>query len=232
MSGAFLNNPLSLLILLVVLIVSVMLHEIAHGFIADRLGDPTARVLGRLTLNPIPHIDLFGSIIVPLLMLLSGTGIIFGWAKPVPFDPFNLRNPRRDSALISLAGPATNMLIAIISAVLLRILFLFHAVLVQNVLTGALAYILYAILVPMITLNVVLAVFNLIPVAPLDGFKIVGGFLPEREAREWYQLERYGLIFLLFLIFPIFGPVSPVSQLISPVINFILKFLIPGTGLV
>src|SRR5438552_471045 len=106
---------------LVVLIASVIIHEYMHGAVANYLGDPTPRLSGRLTLNPIPHIDLFGSIILPLILFISNAGIIFGWAKPVPIDPFNLKNPRRDTALIALAGPGSNLIIALICSIILKL---------------------------------------------------------------------------------------------------------------
>lgn len=218
MLGELFNNPI---ISLFVLLLAVIIHEVAHGYMADRLGDPTARVLGRLTLNPIPHIDPVGSIIVPLVMLISGTGFIFGWAKPVPFDPFNLRNPRRDAALISLAGPLANLLLAIISSLVLHILISFNLI--------WFGLIFGSLLQRIIVINVVLAIFNLVPIHPLDGFKIVGGILPKEYARQWYELEPYGMIFLLLMIFPVFGT-APVHQLISPIINLLLTLLLPRVG--
>lgn len=204
MLGELFNSPLSFLISILALVIAITVHEFAHAFAADRLGDPTPRAQGRLTLNPLAHLDPLGT-----LMLLF---VRFGWGKPVMFDPFNLRHPRRDAAIISLAGPATNMLVALLCAVLVQVI------------PGA------VLLVPVIILNVVLAVFNLVPIHPLDGFKIVGGLLPAESARQWYELERYGMIFLLFLIFPVFGGVSPIQQLISPVIGSVLGVLLPGWG--
>ncbi len=203
---------------IVVLLFSVVLHEVSHGKVADELGDPTARLAGRLTLNPIPHLDLFGSIIIPLVLIFSGTGFLIAWAKPVPIDPYNLKNPRRDSALISLAGPGTNLFLALISSLLLYVFNFFQ-----------IPYLLIigSILVIIIRLNIILAIFNLIPIAPLDGFKIVGGLLSDEKAHEWYQLERYGLIFLLMLIFPL-GNSSMLDMLIGPVYTFIVHLLVPA----
>ncbi len=204
-----------LIIFIVILIYSIIIHEVAHGFVADYLGDPTARLMKRLTLNPLPHIDPLGSIILPLFLIISHAGFFFGWAKPVPFDPYNLKNPRKDAALISLAGPASNLIIALIAAILVRLLGLFSQ---SNLSTIGMQ-----ILAVTVVLNVNLAIFNLLPIAPLDGFKIVGGILPEEKAREWYQLERYGMIFLLILIFvPGF-----LYSIIGPVINFITNLLLP-----
>ncbi len=212
---------------LVILIFSVVLHEVAHGFVADKLGDPTARLSGRLTLNPLPHLDLIGSFLVPLFLLLTNAGILFGWAKPVPFDPFNLKNPRKDSALISLAGPGTNLLVAILFSILLR---LFTTLGLENIFT-----IISPIFVPIITLNVILGIFNLIPIHPLDGFKIVGGLLSEEQAQKWYELERYGIIFFLALLFFPVGNTTMLSLLLGPALRFLLGIFLPqglGSGII
>lgn len=187
------------------LIVSITVHEFAHGWAADQLGDPTPRSQGRLTLDPRAHLDPIGTIAILFFW--------FGWGKPVQFDPFNLRNPRRDAALIGLAGPAANIILAIILAFLMRLL--------------PPSLILWVILSAVIRLNIMLAVFNLIPIHPLDGGKILVGFLPKDLAYEWNAiLSQYGMIILLFLIIP-FGGSSPISYLISPVINTLLRILLP-----
>ena len=206
---------------IVVLLFSVIIHEVSHGYVADKLGDPTARLAGRLTLNPKSHIDLFGSIILPLMLILLNTGIVFGWAKPVPFDPFNLKNPRRDSAIISFAGPLSNFIIAIISSILIRV-FIFSDI----------AVLLFSTI---IYLNMILAVFNLLPIHPLDGFKVVGGLLSEKQASDWYQLERYGIIFFLALIFIPIGNSNMLYIILSPVLEFMLSILLPqgiGAGII
>lgn len=187
------------------LVVAITIHEFAHAWSADRLGDPTPRLQGRLTLNPLAHLDPLGTIMLIL--------VHFGWGKPVQFDPFNLRHPRRDSAIISLAGPVSNIILATAISILLHFINFINFTNFLNTL---------------VVLNVVLAVFNLIPIHPLDGFKIVGGILPEENAGSWYELERYGVIFLIFLLFPIFGQVAPIAQIISPIISFILSVLLPG----
>lgn len=178
---------------LAILIFSAILHEVAHGFVADRLGDPTARLMGRLTLNPKSHIDPFMSILLPLFLMLSGSPIIFGAAKPVPVDPFNLQDGRKDMALVALSGPLTNLLIAIVASILLKIIppdFL----LVQTLLTMIRFY------------NVLLAIFNLLPIPPLDGSKVFSLLLPEEHARAYLSLSSIGFFIIFFLLaFPIGG---------------------------
>ncbi len=205
MFGELSSNPIGFLFWIIALTVAITIHEFAHAWAAERLGDPTPRLMGRLTLNPLAHLDPLGTI-----MLLVAR---FGWGKPVQFDPFNLRHPRRDSAIISLSGPVSNLLLALICSIILRV----------TVGNGILVYLFQSLIV----MNVVLAVFNLVPIHPLDGFKIVGGILPEEYAHQWAELERYGMIFLIVLILPLGGGVSPISQLISPVINFFLSILLP-----
>lgn len=197
----------------VYLILAITVHEFAHAFAADRLGDPTARSQGRLTLNPFAHIDPVGTIALPLtLTLLSGGAFSYGWGKATPFDPYNLQNPRKDAAIISIAGPISNLLLALIGAVLIR--------LVPH------QFILFVL--PLITVNVSLAVFNLIPVGPLDGQKILFGILPRDLAYEFQSImNRYGTLILIFMIFPVFGGEAPVSSIMSPVIHFLLSLLLP-----
>ncbi len=210
------TNPLGFVFWLAALVIAITIHEFAHALAAERLGDPTPRLMGRLTLNPLAHLDPLGTI-----MLLIAR---FGWGKPVQFDPFNLRHPRRDAAIISLAGPASNLLLALACSLLLRFLLSVRFALSDYWIIG--------LLDNLMIMNVVLAVFNLIPIHPLDGFKIVGGVLPEEYARQWQELEGYGMIFLIFLILPLGGGASPISQLISPVINFLLGVLLPTAGVI
>ncbi|OGG27895.1 hypothetical protein A3A64_04165 [Candidatus Gottesmanbacteria bacterium RIFCSPLOWO2_01_FULL_48_11] len=231
MYGQLSTSPVGFILGLLALIIAITVHEFAHAYAAERLGDPTPRLMGRLTLNPLAHLDRVGSAVF-LFLLLSGSRFVFGWGKPVQFDPFNLRHPRRDGAIISIAGPTANILTAIAASILLQLLFSFRVALLSNWIIGLLVYLLIGLLQPVIILNVVLAVFNLIPIHPLDGFKIVEGILPEENARQWKELEGYGMIFLILLIFPIFGSPSPISRLISPVINFLLSLLLPTAPLI
>jgi Zn-dependent protease len=181
------------LISLVILIFSAILHEIAHGIMAERLGDPTARLSGRLTLNPIPHIDPYLSILLPLILIIAQSPVIFGGAKPVPVDPFNLRDGRKDLALVSLAGPLTNFVIAIGFAGII------HLVPLETV--GPFVYhILYLI----VQLNLLLGIFNLIPIPPLDGSKIWTILLPERDALRFMNVGNAGFI-LIFAFLYLFG---------------------------
>ena len=193
------SSPLSFVLISVGLLLAITIHEFAHAWVANKLGDPTAELMGRVTLNPLAHLDPVGTI----ALLLIG----FGWGKPVPFDPFNLENPRKDSAMIALAGPVSNIILLIILTPIYRM-------------TGL------SVLEPIMYINLVLALFNLIPVYPLDGFKIVGGLLPEDQSEEWQSLQRYGMYFLIFMILPIFNGASLVSYLLTPLLDNILGFLL------
>lgn len=204
------QNPIQFLIIAVFLVIAISIHEFSHALAADRLGDPTPRLSGRLTLDPSAHLDPIGT----LLLFFAG----FGWGKPVPFDPFNLRDPKRDSAIISVAGPISNIVMAISASILLRIIAFVPIFSINVFLSDIINLFIY--------FNVLLAVFNLVPIHPLDGFKVVGGLLPKKYYEDWMSLERYGMIFLLLMIFPFFGS-SPITTLISPIVNFLLSFLLP-----
>lgn len=209
------SDPLLLIIYVLALLAAITVHEFSHALAADRLGDPTPRVQGRLTLNPIKHLDPIGT----LALIFVG----FGWGKPVQFDPYNLQNPRRDAAIISLAGPVSNLLLAIFLSILFRI-FVTSGPIIE-ITTTAFAVFIY--------LNVLLAIFNLVPIHPLDGGKILIGLLPPDIAADWDRiLNQYGTIILLFLVLPIFGGSPLISKFISPTISFILNLLFPYTSLI
>jgi Zn-dependent protease len=184
----------SLVYVLPVLLFSVIVHECAHGYVAEWWGDPTARMLGRLTLNPLPHIDLFGSILVPGMLLLSGSGVLFGWAKPVPVTPENFRDRRMGDITVSLAGPASNVLLALALAVLLTLTRLIAGP--EGVPAALFTLCTYGIL-----LNLVLAVFNLLPIPPLDGSHVVANLLPRPAAYAYRALGQYGLLIVFLLMF-------------------------------
>lgn len=199
------TNPIAFFVWAIALLMAVDVHEFAHAWVADKLGDPTPRLNGRLTLNPLAHLDPLGT----LALLIAHVG----WGKPVPIDPFNLREPRRDSALISLAGPVSNFVLATLLALLLRIL--------------PIPQYLSILISPIIILSVGLGVFNLIPIPPLDGSKVLLGFLPRDLAVEWEEtLNQYGIFFLLILFIPLFGQQPLVHTIISPIINVILNLLL------
>lgn len=200
-----LENPIIFLIYLIALVISITIHEFSHALAADRLGDPTPRLAGRVTLNPLAHLDPIGTLMLILFR--------FGWGKPVIFDPYNLRNPRRDSALIALAGPTSNILLAIVLALIIRFI--------------PMGDFLIASLIAVINLNVILAVFNLLPIHPLDGGKILIGLAPKDVASEWDQLlNQYGIFILLLLVLPLYNGSSPLFALMGPIVNFILSLLI------
>lgn len=201
---------------LIILIYSAILHEIAHGVVADRLGDPTARLLGRLTLNPIPHIDLFMTILLPLMLIISGSPVIFGGAKPVPVDPFNLRDGRKDMALVSLAGPLTNLILAILAALGIRTLLFFGQDAVMS--DFFLSFLLYFLSITL-QLNLLLTIFNLLPIPPLDGSKVFAMLLPEKEAHAYLSLGNIGIFILFFLLFFPIGGFS-LSDLIFNLLTF------------
>ena len=170
---------------------AITLHEVAHGWVAKRYGDQTAAMLGRLSLNPIKHVDPVGTIVVPLIMLVAG-GFIFGWAKPVPVVMGNLRRPRQDMAIVALAGPASNLVMAVFWALLLKLAVVMGA---QGLWEG-LAYMGIA----GIAINLILMILNLFPVPPLDGSRVLNGFLPEGMARAVDRIEPFGLIIVVILL--------------------------------
>jgi Zn-dependent protease len=200
-------DGLTFIVSIVILIMSVVIHELSHGYTAEFLGDPTPRLQGRLTLNPVKHLEWFGSLIVPLITSMAG--FTFGWAKPVQWNPYNVKNRRWGELLISIAGPASNFLIAIAFGLVLR----FFA--------GSLSDSFIQISFYVIAINIVLAVFNLIPIPPLDGSKVLFSLLPPTptfaQVRE--TLERYSIFFFLILIFFLW-------RFVEPIIPFIFRIIV------
>lgn len=200
---------MEILIFLLILILSVMAHEISHGMMADYLGDPTARLMGRLSLNPIKHIDLMGSIIVPGLLIIMQTPFLIGWAKPVPVNPLNFKDQRYGEAKVSFAGPGANLVIALAFGLVIRITILIGA-------SSTFAVNLLDLFQIIVWINLLLAVFNLIPIPPLDGSHILFTFLPKGWEKVKIFMERYSLILLLFFILFLF-------KLIVPVVSFLFQ---------
>lgn len=187
-----LNLMQSIAVWLLPILFAITVHEVAHGWVAKRCGDNTAWILGRLTLNPIKHIDPVGTILIPAILLIASSGFIFGWAKPVPVNIRNLRNPKRDIALVAIAGPLSNLIMAIAWAMVARI-----GVAIENeAVSLPLIYMGFA----GISINLVLALVNLIPIPPLDGSRVVAGILPSRWAWYYHKIERFGFVILIILL--------------------------------
>ncbi|KKR91644.1 MAG: Transmembrane protein [Parcubacteria group bacterium GW2011_GWC2_42_12] len=192
---------------LIIILFSVIIHEYTHGWMADRLGDSTARDAGRLTLNPVAHIDLWGSILMPVLIFIgTGGGLIFGYAKPVPFNPYNLKDQKYGVAKVAIAGPLANLITALFFGLFLRFV-------------PGLSLVLVSFLAMIVQINIVLLIFNLLPIPPLDGSKVLMPFLPYNLQTKLAQLEHYG--FILVLLFVFFG-----FSLIIPVINFLFGLIV------
>lgn len=194
---------------IIILLFSVILHEVMHGYVALRFGDRTAEKAGRLTLNPLPHIDLVGTILVPALLLISQTGFILAWAKPVPVNPLNFSNLRKGELFVSAAGIIANFSLAILSAILFHI---FKSFSVPELLTQSLVF--------MVVINILLAIFNLLPIPPLDGSKILLSQLPLKWAQGYQKLEQYGFLLLLVLL------MSGMLQFIFPLAMIISRAML------
>lgn len=210
----------SAIISIAILIFSSILHEVAHGYVAYRLGDPTAKLLGRITLNPRKHIDLYMSILLPVMLYIATGGrFIFGGAKPVPVDPFNLHDGRKDLALVSLVGPLTNIILAIAGSLLIHLIFP-GASFIEAFRKGILGFILGTI----VQWNLLLAIFNLVPIPPLDGSKVFSLLLPPKAAASFMALGNIGmLILILLLFFPIGG--FSLMNVVYSLISFSLSLL-------
>ncbi len=227
----FASTVQHLIIAAIPILVAITFHEVAHGFVANKLGDPTAKMMGRLTLNPLAHIDPIGTIIVPvMLFILSNGAFIFGTAKPVPVNFYNLKRPRRDSALVSAAGPATNIMIAFFSIlvyILIQVIFppSSSSAFNQKIITPLVIMVQYSI-----SFNIFIAAFNLFPVPPLDGGRIATSLLPTKYAYHFSKLEPYGILIVLALWFTGIAHyiIVPIQALIEIIIRI---FLLPFGGL-
>lgn len=206
--AALLQNPLLGLSMFAGLVAGITIHEFSHAFVAYRLGDPTAKLQGRMNLNPLSHLDPLGTV----ALLFIG----FGWGKPTPFDPYNLRNIKKDSALISVAGAVSNFVLAGILAIPYLIMFYTQSM-------NETINLIYFYLSPIIFFNIILGVFNLIPIAPLDGFKVLGGLLPRQWYEDFMQTEKYGIFILLLLIIT-----GILGRFLFPITSTIFSFVLPG----
>ena len=214
---------------LVPLVIAIVFHEVAHGRVARRLGDPTAEERGRLSFNPFKHIDPFGTVILPLLLAVSHAGAIFGWAKPVPVNYARLRNPRRDMVLVALAGPGMNLLLALIGAASLA------AILAMSPnAQGPATKLIASNALNFIFINIFLGVFNLLPVPPFDGGHVVEGLLPRPLAARFRQIGRFALLVfvMLLLVLPAISPKADVvGRVVSPLVDRIAAFILGLFGL-
>jgi len=204
------SNIIDSVPLVIVLVFSVVFHEVAHGKVALWKGDTTARDAGRLTLNPLSHIDIFGTILFPLFLIITGQRFLFGWAKPVPVNPMRFKDPKKDMAMVGLAGPVSNFLLALLAGFLLRLFIKYGA---NHVLIQTLYF--------AVMINLVLTFFNLIPIPPLDGSRIVMALLPDELAEQYNSIGRYGFIIIFALFF-----LGAFRYILFPIVNVFLVLII------
>ncbi len=197
------------IISITVFIVIIVAHELAHGYVAYRLGDTTARDAGRLTLNPLAHADPIGTVLLPALLVLSHSPVVFGWAKPVPVNPYNFNDPRRGMLLTSLAGPGANLLLAVIFALVFKLGF-FPAGSIPG------AFLVYGVII-----SLVLGIFNLMPIPPLDGAQIISSVLPPGAAKRFAEVERYGFVIIIVLLY-----LGLFEKAIIPLVRFLTRVLL------
>lgn len=217
-------NTRFIVVQVMALLVAITVHEMAHGWMANRLGDVTARLQGRLSFNPLAHIDPFGTIIFPALLIFMKAPFLLGWAKPVPVNPTNFRDPKRGMAMVSLAGPVTNLAVGVAAAVLLKMSFLWPSDMWRMgfvTASGGVAAPLFWFLRSCVSINVLLAVFNLIPIPPLDGGHFLEGVLPEHIAREYRKIEPFGMVLIIFLLY-----LGILDLVLMPIYRFIVYFIL------
>lgn len=197
-----------------ILIFSIIIHEVGHAWMANRLGDPTAKILGRLTLNPLPHIDPFGSVILPLFFILTGSNFMIAWAKPVPYNPNLIKDKKYGDLKVSIAGPGSNIILAVFFGLLARFLpiaaeikttlvnsyFMGNFDFILSTISGSIVGAVFVMSIIFCFLNLLLAIFNLMPIPPLDGSKIIANFLPYKAKMKFFSIERYGMFLILFLV--------------------------------
>jgi Zn-dependent protease len=203
------------------ILIAITFHEVSHGFVANRLGDPTAKMMGRLTLNPIAHIDPIGTILMPFMLIVLTQGqFVFGYAKPVPINPMNFKNPKKDMAISAAAGPITNILLAIASILILKFIVVPLSFLLPESVTETVFTPVAMILKSSVIINVVLAAFNMIPIPPLDGGRVLTGFLPTKQAISFSRIEPFGFLIVLILIMT-----GIAGYFIMPLVSFFLWLL-------
>ncbi len=203
------------------ILIAIVFHELSHGVVANKLGDPTAKMMGRLTLNPIAHIDPFGTVLMPLMLIVFTNGqFVFGYAKPVPINPMNFKNPKRDMAISAAAGPVTNILLAIASILILKFFVVPASLLLPASVSSSVMTPLAMIFQSSVVVNVILACFNMIPIPPLDGGRVLTGLLPYRQAVSFSKIEPFGFIIVLILI------VTGIAHyFVVPMVNLFLRIL-------
>lgn len=203
------------------ILIAIVFHELSHGVVANRLGDPTAKMMGRLTLNPIAHIDPVGTVLMPLMLLIFTNGqFVFGYAKPVPINPLNFKNPKRDMAISAAAGPITNILLSILSILILKFIIAPLSFFLPESVSSTVMTPLIMIFQSSVVVNVVLAAFNMIPIPPLDGGRVLTGFLPHKQAVSFSKIEPFGFFIVIFLI-----ATGIASYFVMPVVNLFLSLL-------